>query len=309
MNVDNLTTEECMVMPEAEPAYNVTFSYDCSGDVQILPDSSDVNPSDVPPVSQPTVQEVSVPDPPEIAAPSTYIYIAEPLIKDVPAEQPCVQEESVPDPPEVIPSAIVSTDIVAQAVKFADILFEEEFVPDYKELSDDLQKQDIETQTEDDLVARISLLEDQLKKERGQHKEETRKLGEFVERLQKGLDDKDEEIQNLNSMIVTLDEYENLPKYGTRSSYALDGFDDLWSSTDSQTRALQEKFNDNNNMTDDKPTEKRTPDRDSPSPQNKKLKSVVLIVPRTNEEVWKGFARKVNGIYKGDELPCRGFRF
>ena len=29
--------------------------------------------------------------------------------------------------------------------------------------------------------------------------------------LQKRLDDKDEEIQNLNSMIVTLDEYENLP--------------------------------------------------------------------------------------------------
>jgi hypothetical protein len=80
----------------------------------------------------------------------------------VPADQPCVQEESVPDPPEVIPSARVSTDIVAQAVMFADILFEEEFVPDYDELShdDDLPKQDIETQTDDDLVARISLLED-----------------------------------------------------------------------------------------------------------------------------------------------------
>jgi hypothetical protein len=40
--------------------------------------------------------------------------------------------------------ARVSTDIVAQAVKFADILFEEEFVPDYDELShdDDLPKQD-----------------------------------------------------------------------------------------------------------------------------------------------------------------------
>jgi hypothetical protein len=229
----------------------------------------------------------------------------------VPAEQPCVQEKSVPYPPELIPSARVLTDIVAQAVKFADILFEEEFVPDYDELSndDDLPKQDIETQTDDDPVARISLLEDQLKKERGHHKEETRKLGEFVERLQKRLDDKDEEIQNLNSMIVTLDEYENLPKYGTISSYALDGFDDLWSSTDSQTGALQEKFHDNNNMTDDKSTEKRTPDRDSPSPQKKKLKGVVLVVPRTNEEVWKGFARKVNGSYKGDELPRRRFRF
>ena len=80
----------------------------------------------------------------------------------MPADQPCVQEESVPDPPEVFPSARVSTDIVAQAVMFADILFEEEFVPDYDELShdDDLPKQDIETQTDDDLVARISLLED-----------------------------------------------------------------------------------------------------------------------------------------------------
>ena len=194
-------------------------------------------------------------------ASSTSIYIAEPLIKDVPADQPCVQEESVPDPPEVIPSARVSTDIVAQAVKFADILFEEEFVPDYDELShdDDLPKQDIETQTDDDLVARISLLEDQLKKERGQHKEETRKWGEFVERLQKLLDDKDEEIKNLNSMIVTLDEYETLPKYGRRSSYALDGFDDLWSSTDSQTRAPQEKFNDNNSMTDDKTNRENDP--------------------------------------------------
>ena len=161
MNVNNLTTEECMVIPE--PAYNVTFSYDRSGDVQILADSSHVNPSDVQPVSQPTIREVSVPDPPEIAAPSTSIYIAEPLIKDVPAEQPCVQEESVPHPPEVILSARVSTDIVAQAVKFADILSEEEFVPDYDELPDDVPKRDIETQTDDDLVARISLLEDQLK--------------------------------------------------------------------------------------------------------------------------------------------------
>jgi hypothetical protein len=50
-------------------------------------------------------------------------------------------------------------------VKFADILFEEECVPDYDELSDDddLPKQDIETKTDDDLVTRISLLEDQLK--------------------------------------------------------------------------------------------------------------------------------------------------
>jgi hypothetical protein len=50
-------------------------------------------------------------------------------------------------------------------VKFADILSEEEFVPHYDELSDDddLPKQDIETKTDDDLVARISLLEDQLK--------------------------------------------------------------------------------------------------------------------------------------------------
>ena len=73
--------------------------------------------------------------------------------------------------------------------------------------------------------------------------------------------------------------------------------------------ARQEKLYDNNNMTDDKPTKKRTPDRDGPSPQKKKLKSVELVVPRTNEEVWKGFARRVDGSYKGDELPRRGFRF
>lgn len=113
----------------------------------------------------------------------------------------------------------------------------------------------METQTDDDFVARISLLEDQLRKERGQHKEEMGKLCKFEERLQKRLDNKDEEINNLNSMIVTLDEYENLPKYGTRSSYALDGFDDLWSNTDSQTSAIQEKFHDNN-TTADKPTER-----------------------------------------------------
>ena len=195
-------------------------------------------------------------------------------------------------------------------LEYADILYEEEFVPDYDEYDDVVPKADIETQTDDDLVARISRLEDQLKKERGQHKEEVKKLGEFVERLQKRLDDKDEQIHNLNSMIVTLDEYENLPKYGTRSSYALDGFDDLWSSTDSQTISLQEKFNNNNNnMTDDKPTEKRTSDSDSPSPQKKKLKSAVVVVPRTTEETWKDFARKVTRSYKGDELPRRGFRF
>lgn len=62
-------------------------------------------------------------------------------------------------------------------------------------------------------------------------------------------------------------------------------------------------------MTDDKPTEKRTPNRESPSPQKKKLKGVVVVVPRTNEEVWKGFARRVNRSYKGDELTRRGFRF
>ena len=144
---------------------------------------------------------------------------------------------------------------------FSQIIIIYEFVPDCNELSDDndLQKQDIETQTDDFLVARISLLEDQLKKEREQHKEEKRKFEELVESLRKRLDDKDEEIQNHNSMIVNLDEYKNLPKYGTRRSYALDGFDDLWSSRDNQTRALQEKFNDNNDMTDDKPTERKGP--------------------------------------------------
>jgi hypothetical protein len=79
-------------------------------------------------------------------------------------------------------------------------------------------------------------------------------------------------------MIVTLDEYENLPKYGTRSSYALDGFDDLWSSIDSQTRALQEKLYDNNHMTDDKPTGKRN--RDSPSPQKKKTEKCSISYPQ-----------------------------
>ena len=86
MNVDNLlTTEECMVIPE--PAYNVTFSYDRSVDVLILPDSSHVNSSDVQPVSRPTVQEVSVPGPPKITALSTSIYIAEPVIKNVPEKR------------------------------------------------------------------------------------------------------------------------------------------------------------------------------------------------------------------------------
>ena len=60
-NIDTITN---LRTSEITDNTSVTsFSYDRSGDVQIFPDSSNVNPSDVQPVSQPTVQEVSIPGP------------------------------------------------------------------------------------------------------------------------------------------------------------------------------------------------------------------------------------------------------
>ena len=97
-------------------------------------------------------------------------------------------------------------------------------------------------------------------------------------------------------MIVTLDEYENLPKYATHSSYDLDGFEDLWNNPDQQTLNLRKHF--------------REVDKNSPSPSpEKKVKSDVVVKPKSTEEIWKGFARKVNQSYKKDLLPRRGCRF
>lgn len=43
-------------------------------------------------------------------------------------------------------------------------------------------------------------------------------------------------------MIVTMDKYENLPQYGTCSSIAWNGFDDLWNNPDEETVRLQENY-------------------------------------------------------------------
>ncbi|CAC5407836.1 unnamed protein product [Mytilus coruscus] len=205
------------------------------------------------------------------------------------------------------PTNITEEDILQKAVKYAEIQEEEDFIPDYDDYSsDDItvinKPKDNSCQTDEDLPQRVSLLEEQLKIQRETHKIETNKLADFIKRLQTRLDQKEEEVKNLNSMIVIIDEYENLPKYGTRSSHALDGFEELWNNPDEETVRLQEKFQDTNNNTSKRPMNK------SPSPTKMKLKSVV-IRPKSSVEVWKEFAHKVNKSYKKDLLPRKGYRF
>ncbi|CAG2226317.1 unnamed protein product [Mytilus edulis] len=194
-----------------------------------------------------------------------------------------------------------------KAVKYAEIQEEEDFFPNYDDYSlDDItvinKPKGNSCQTDEDLSQRVSLLEEQLIMERETHKIETNKLGDFIQRLQTRLDQKEEEVKNLNSMIVTIDEYENLPKYGKRSSHALDGFEELWNNPDDETVRLQQNFKDTNNNSTKRPINK------SPSPTKKRLKSVV-IRPKSSVEVWKEFAHKVNKSYKKDLLPRNGYRF
>ncbi|CAG2227216.1 unnamed protein product [Mytilus edulis] len=235
----------------------------------------------------------------------------QPPTESIPGEDIAVQtEESVSLSDEVTledTTNITEEDILQKAVKYAEIQEEEDFIPDYDDYSlDDTtvnnKPKDNSCQTDEDLSQRVSLLEEQLTMERETHKIETNKLADFIERLQTRLDQKEEEVKNLNSMIVTIDEYENLPKYGTRSSHALDGFEELWNNPDDETVRLQQKFKDNNNNSTKRPINK------SPSPNKKRLKSVV-IRPKSSVEVWKEFAHTVNKSYKKDLLPRKGYRF
>ncbi|VDH91882.1 Hypothetical predicted protein [Mytilus galloprovincialis] len=260
----NLSPEQCI---GTSKPYELTFTHDKRGDVQIL-------------------QAESIP------------------------EEIVVQTEesvSLSDVVTIEETTHITEDILQKAVKYAEIQEEEDFIPDYDDYSiDDTtvinKPKDNSCQTDEDLVQRVSLLEEQLKMERESHKIETNKLADFIERLQTRLEKKEEEVKNLNSMIVTIDEYENLPKYGTRSSHALDGFEELWNNPDDETVRLQQQFKDNNNNSTKRPVNQ------SPNPTKKRLKSVV-IRPKSSVEVWKEFAHKVNKSYKKDLLPRKGYRF
>lgn len=71
--------------------------------------------------------------------------------------------------------------------------------------------------------------------------------------------------------------------------------------------ARQEKLYDNNNVTDDKPTEKRTPDRDSA--QKKKLKSVVLVVPEQMRKYGKASPEELMDHIKETNYPAEDSGF
>ncbi|CAC5389312.1 BBS9 [Mytilus coruscus] len=81
------------------------------------------------------------------------------------------------------------------------------------------------------------------------------------------------------------------------SQAADDGFEDLWSNTDEETLKLQEKFQDHDTNTEKRPTSR------SPSPKEKKLKSVVKSSVQNGRPINRDSgcekAIQVRGLWKG----------
>ncbi|CAC5401670.1 HIVEP [Mytilus coruscus] len=150
----NLSQQQCI---GTRKPYDVTFTHDKRGDLQILQAES------IPRQGMVVQTEESV------------------SLSDVVA-----MEE---------PINITEEDILQKAVKCAKIQEEEDFIPDYDDYSsDDItvinKPKDNSCQTDEDLPQRVSLLEEQLKIERETHKIETNKLADFIKRLQTRLDQK-----------------------------------------------------------------------------------------------------------------------
>lgn len=137
------------------------------------------------------------------------------------------------------------------------------------------------------LIQRIKSLEQQLNL---RHRKEV-DMSSYVQRLEQKIDKRDKDISHLKSMIVTLDEYEELPRFGTRSSHALDGFQNLWENSYPKTKEASERYFGPDFVDKDK--------RGARKPKN------VFVQSISKEEIWKSIAKKVNQSYKGDLYPKR----
>lgn len=117
------------------------------------------------------------------------------------------------------------------------------------------------------------------------------RLSSYVQRLEQKIDKRDKEISHLKSMIVTLDEYEELPRFGTRSTHALDGSQNLWENSYLKTKETSDRY--------------VCPDFVDKDKHGARKRKNVFVQSISKEEIWKSIAKKVNQSYKGDLYPKR----
>lgn len=110
------------------------------------------------------------------------------------------------------------------------------------------------------------------------------RLSSYVQRLEQKIDKRDKEISHLKSMIVTLDEYEELPRFGTRSTHALEN-------SYLKTKETSDRY--------------VCPDFVDKDKHGARKRKNVFVQSISKEEIWKSIAKKVNQSYKGDLYPKR----
>lgn len=136
------------------------------------------------------------------------------------------------------------------------------------------------------LIQRIKSLEQQQNLIHRKEVDINCRLSSYVQRLEQKIDKRDKEISHLKSMIVTLDEYEELPRFGTRSSHALDGFQNLWDNSYPKTKEARDRYFCSDFVDKDK--------------HGARKPKYVYVQSISKEEIWKSVAKKVNQSYKGD---------
>ncbi|CAC5407762.1 unnamed protein product [Mytilus coruscus] len=131
----------------------------------------------------------------------------------------------------------------------------------------------------------IKDLKRQLHDKQCELEDKNRRFSDYILRLEKKLAEKDRDISNLKDTIVTLEEYEELPKCGVRSSHALDGFQHLW-----------EKFKPHSKQSSERYFGRVSSGTDGAKKCEKNTKRVV-VQPISKEKTWKSITKNVGLLY------------
>lgn len=123
--------------------------------------------------------------------------------------------------------------------------------------------------------------------------DKNKRFSDYILRLEKKLAERDRQISDLKDTIVTLEEYEELPKCGVRSSHALDGFQHLWEKFKPHSKQSSERYFGNS---------KESSGTDPAKKCEKNMKKVV-VQPISKEKTWISITKNVVSSYQGDLYP------
>lgn len=149
------------------------------------------------------------------------------------------------------------------------------------------------TLQETEWKSQIKGLERQLYDKQCELEDKNKRFSDYILRLEKKLAEKDGQISDLKDTIVTLEEYEELPKCGVRSSHALDGFQHLWEKFKPHSKQSSERYFGNS---------KESSGTDPAKKCEKNMKKVV-VQPISKEKTWISITKNVVSSYQGDLYP------